>query len=308
MILLPLEPVRRSVHDTVVQTLAGADQMPDRYTRHPGDPGLFGPDSAVWIVHADLPSMLLGGISALFLQTLHPLAMAGVSDHSDFRRDPLGRLQRTGAFVATTTFAATPIAERSIRTVRRVHERVVGTTPDGRPYEANDPDLLRWVHCAEVGSFLRSYQRYSGRPLDAATADRYLAEVATLAERLGATEVPGSQAELRAYFRSMRPQLEAGDQALSTVEFLMAGSATEPADRVAYTVLVQAAVGLLPSWGREMLGLRQVPLIEWAAVRPAARSLGGVLRWAMGPSEVATQARDRCAAPADAATSAGIEA
>ena len=296
MITLPLEPVRRNVHDTVVKTLAGAEQMPDRYTRHPGDPGLFGPDSATWVVHADLPSMLLGGISALFLQTLHPLAMAGVADHSDFRRDPLGRLQRTGAFVATTTFAATPVAERSIRTVRKVHERVVGTAPDGRPYSANDPDLLRWVHCAEIGSFLRSYQRYSGHPLEAPDADRYVSEVAVLAEHLGATDVPRSQGELRSYFRSIRPELEVGDQARSTVDFLMRGTSAEPADRVAYTVLVQAAVGLLPAWGREMLGLRQVPLIEWAAVRPAARSIGGVLRWAMGPSEVATQARDRCAA------------
>src|SRR6185436_498261 len=133
-------------------------------------------------VHANFPAMLAGGISALMLQALHPLAMAGVYDHSAFRDDPFGRLRRTATFVAGTTYGPTKVAEELVATVRRVHENVVGTAPDGRAYAASDPDLLTWVHVAEVASFLRSYRRYAGT-LSTAEQDRYFAETAIVAER-----------------------------------------------------------------------------------------------------------------------------
>jgi uncharacterized protein (DUF2236 family) len=282
----PLDAVRETVADSVRAGVSGSEPDLSPFTEPAGDPGLYGPGSMVWRVHSDLPSMLVGGFSALMLQTLHPLAMAGVNDHSDFREDPYGRLQRTASFIGTTTFGSTPAAEDLIAQVRRVHTYVVGTTPDGRPYEANDPDLLTWVHTAEVGSFLRSYQRFSGRPLRERECDAYFDEAALVAEKLGARDVPRSSAEVRAYFRRVRPQLEAGEQALATIEFLTDGSRRQPRERAAAEVVVRAAVGLLPQWARTDLRLRQPPLVDRFAVRPAARAMFGVIRWALGPSEV----------------------
>jgi uncharacterized protein (DUF2236 family) len=155
----------------------------EQYTDPPGDRGLFGPSSASWHVHGD-SSMLVGGIAALLLQTLHPLAMAGVAEHSDYRERPFGRLSRVASFVAATTYGSTPVAESVVESVKAVHERVVGTAPDGRPYSAGDPDLLRWVHVAEVACFYAAHRRYHPRALRGADADRYYDEVAVVAEML----------------------------------------------------------------------------------------------------------------------------
>ena len=297
--LRPLEPVRRSLGQQVRRTLAGdgVGEVPAAFTEPPGDPGLFGPGSMTWRVHGDLPGMLIGGISALFLQALHPLAMAGVDQHSDYRRDPMGRLRRTGDFVGTTTFGSTAAAEQACAAVRGIHGRVTGVAPDGRPYAASDPELLRWVHVAEVGSFLRAYQRYSLTPLRRAECDRYLDEVAVVAELLGATDVPRSTAAVRRYFRSVRPELVGDELARGARDFLLAGQGGRPEQRAVYGLLVQAAIGLLPGWGRELLDLRRPPLVgrvgDPLVVRPAALAVGEVLRWSIGPSPVRAAATAR---------------
>ncbi|KJF78768.1 histidine kinase, partial [Klebsiella aerogenes] len=125
-----------------------------------GEPGLFGPRSAIWQVHGDFTSMLCGGISALLLQMLHPLALAGVWDHSRFREDIFGRLRRTSQFISATTFGTTDDAERLIAKVQGIHQRISGVAPDGTPYRASDPALLTWVHVAECSSLLASHLRY----------------------------------------------------------------------------------------------------------------------------------------------------
>ncbi|MCP3989662.1 MAG: DUF2236 domain-containing protein, partial [Actinomycetia bacterium] len=124
------------------------------------DPGLFGPGSVAWRVHAE-SSMLIGGLRALLLQTLHPLALAGVADHSVYRQDPWGRLHRTARFIGATTYGNTATAEQIITRIRAIHAQVTGVAPDGTPYEANDPHLLLWVHITEIDSFLRAYDRYA---------------------------------------------------------------------------------------------------------------------------------------------------
>ena len=154
-------------------------------SRPPGDDGLFGPGSAPWRIHGDFTSMIIGGVSALLLQMLHPRALAGVWDHSDFRRDRHGRLKRTAAFISVTTFGSTAKAEAMIARVKRVHDRVAGTLPDGTPYSANDPELLTFVHVAEVDSFLRAHLRYKDAGLPGEVQDRYLADYAHVARRLG---------------------------------------------------------------------------------------------------------------------------
>jgi len=295
---LPLVPVlttpvtflRSQLAGQVHGLLAGG-RTNDEFRAPAGDPGWFGPDSMVWRVHSDT-SMLVGGLRALFLQTMHPLAMAGVAQHSDYRSDPLGRLERTGRFVGVTSFGSSREAERAVRVVRAVHGRVNGTAPDGRPYDANDPALLRWVHVTEVDSFHRAYQRYGGGPrLTPEESDRYFAEVARVAVELGATEVPRSVAEVRDYFEAVRPELRAGGLARETAWWLCAPPLPLAA-RPAYAVLASAAIGLLPGDVRRDLRVVIPPLSDDLVVRPATRALLGVLGWVLGaqesPMDVAT--------------------
>lgn len=148
-------PLEKRLRDWVVSVFPRDEKLAIEYDQPLGDPGLFGPDSVTWRVHGDFPAMMAGGIAALMLQTLHPAALAGVWDHSNFRADLVGRLRRTTAFVAGTSYAPVSEAERLIARVRRIHERVRGVTDVGQPYEANDPALLTWVHVTEVSSFLR---------------------------------------------------------------------------------------------------------------------------------------------------------
>ncbi len=158
-------------------------------------PRWFGPDRAIWRVHADA-AIFVGALRALLLQSLHPLAMAGVAQHSDFREDPWGRLQRTARFLAGTTYGTAAQAEQACATVRRVHGRVRGIAPDGRSYDANDPHLLLWVHLAEVDSFLAAHQRFGARPLDRAERDQYVSDLGRVARELGVPDPPVTVGEL----------------------------------------------------------------------------------------------------------------
>nr|WP_241770113.1 oxygenase MpaB family protein [Cellulosimicrobium sp. MM] len=172
------ERVRGAAERAIFLRVAGPDATATRARIHetPG-PRWFPAGSAVQRVHGDA-SMFVGGLRALLLQSLHPLAMAGVAAHSGYRGDPWGRLQRTSTFIATTTFGTADDAAGAVAAVRAVHERVRGVAPDGRPYRASDPDLLRWVHVAETQSFLVAHQEVGHRPLDAAGCDEYVAQAA----------------------------------------------------------------------------------------------------------------------------------
>jgi uncharacterized protein (DUF2236 family) len=289
----PIVPLRQAVLRPI-RAAFGSDRFPEeQYTDPVGDPGLFGPDSVTWRVHADA-SMLIGGVSAVILQTLHPLAMAGVADHSQWRERPFQRLSRTSSFVTATTYAATPVAETIIEVVKAVHTKVVGTAPDGRPYRADDPELLRWIHVAEVSSFLAGHRRYSLLPITPTDQDRYLDEVRIVAEKLGATDVPRNRAEVAAYFAAVRPDLRAGPHARETLRYLLVPPFDERSLQVAYGVIVHAAVGLLPGWARAMLDLDSQKLLAAATARPATVTLLNIMRLAGGTPPAVTQARKRC--------------
>lgn len=282
----PLDRLTTSVR----HTLAGAirrqlvgDRVPDRNLNAPldADPGLFGPGSATWQVHADA-AMIIGGVRALLLQTMHPLAMAGIAEHSAYRTDPMGRLWRTSEYVGTTSFATTAEATRAVAMVKRVHQRVQGIAADGRPYSANDPHLMAWVHHSLTESFLVAYQRYGASRLSATVADRYVAEQATLAEMLGATS-PGparSVAELRSWMSGIRPELRADRQARDAVRFLLLPP-LPVISRGPYAVLAAAAVGLLPGWVQRSLRIPVIPFADPLAVRPATKTLSAVIGWAL---------------------------
>ena len=258
-----------------------------------GDAGLFGPDSVTWRVHANL-SMLVGGIRALIVQTLHPLAMAGVADHSLYRADPLGRLRRTAAFIAATTFGTTAEVEVAVAKVRAIHDGVQGIAPDGRAYAANDPELLAWVHHVEVQSFLLAYQRV-GPGLAPSDADRYVDEMARLGTLLGVADPVTDAATLHRWVRD-HPEQRATADARRAMRFLVAPPLPLSA-RAPYTVLFAAAVSLVPLRQRLALGLvLPGPVTGRLACEPAASALLAALGWSLGPSPALRRAQARLGA------------
>jgi len=286
----PLEVLRSQAQHAVFAKVAGPDgpALRDRIHGTPG-PRWFPPGSPIRRVHADT-AMYPGGIRALLLQSLHPLAMAAVTDHSGYRSDPWGRLARTSAFLAVTTFGTAEDAEASVAAVRRVHSRISGVAPDGRSYRASDPHLLAWIHVAEVDSFLTAHQTYGRRPLTPQEADDYVAQAGEVALRLGAdpAEVPTSTAGLAARLEAFRPELEGTREARDTARFLLLEAPLPLVARPAYGLLWAAAVGLMPTWARSPLLLPHLPILERPAIRAAGHTMVGGLRWLAGADGVVT--------------------
>jgi uncharacterized protein (DUF2236 family) len=258
-----------------------------------GDPGLFGPDSVTWRVQSE-PVMWVAGLRALLLQAVHPAAMAGVIEHSDFRADPWGRLTRTAHYVGTVAFGSTAEAEAAGARVRAVHATVRGIDGrTGRTYSARDPQLLLWVHCCEVESFLTVFQR-SGGGLTADEVDAYYAEQTRAAAVVGLdpASVPASAAQMASYFRRMRPELRADARALRAARYVllppMPGRVqlTTPA-RPAWLAVAGLAAALLPRWARRLYRLPGLPTTDLAATL-ALRGLRTALaqapeRYRVGP-------------------------
>lgn len=247
----------------------------------PGDPGLFGPDSACWQVHSDFTSMLIGGVSALLLQALHPLALAGVWDYSNFREDMLGRLRRTAQFIGGTTFGSRHDAEQLISRVKRIHAAISGVAPDGRPYAADDPDLLTWVHVAEVRSFLTAHLRYKNPRLSLQLQDQYYAEYARIAKALGAKNVPSSCCEVEGYLERKRGELCCDERTREVVRLVLCAPAPGPAAQAWTQLMMRAGVDLLPDWALELLGLRRHGVLIRGGMRVAVIAAAKPLRWAV---------------------------
>jgi uncharacterized protein (DUF2236 family) len=237
-------------------------------SRQAVDHGLFGPHSVTWRLHAD-PAMAFAGLRALLMQAIHPLAMAGVAQHSTFREDPWGRLARTGEYIGVTTFGTTEEARRMGALVRGIHRKVVGVEEEsGTPYRASDPDLLLWVHCAQVDSVLAA-MRASGVPLTQQDADRYVTEQLVAAELVGIDRAlaPSTTTELAAYFEGVRPQLRVTAEGRKAARFILFPPMPTKAwaAKPAWAGLATAAFGLLPAWGRRLYGLPGLPASSLAA-------------------------------------------
>lgn len=239
------------------------------------DPGLFGPSSVTWRVHAD-PMLGIAGLRALYFQALHPVAMRGVADHSEFRNDPWGRLSRTADYIGATTYGTCAQAEEAAARLRAVHASLGGIDPHtGRAYRVDEPDLLRWVHCCEVDSFLTTTRR-AGLALSDADAEAYVREQRTAARLVGLdpASVPASLGELDAYFAAMRPQLCAGERTREAARFVLLPpmptwvQLVTPA-RVAWTGISGLAFALLPRWARRLYGMPGLPITGPAATASA---------------------------------------
>ena len=286
-----LAPLQRALVAQVRHVVGGTGD--DTVERNRTDTGLFGPASACWTVHGDFTSMMVGGIAALLVQMLHPGALAGVWDHSNFRHDMSGRLKRTARFIAGTTYGDRAEAQALIDRVLSIHAAVRGTLPDGTPYSAQDPDLLTWVHVTEVSSFLAAYLRYVDPAFPPAEQDRYLTETAEIARRLGAVQVPHNRVELAAYLRAVRPALRYDDRTRQVAHALLTEPPPSAAAGPALAVAFDAAKDLIPDWAAEMHGLRLSP-VRRAAARLGVHALARPLRWALVNSAEA-RARRRAA-------------
>lgn len=277
-----MQGIRAALVQAVRQPVAG-DRFEEHHARiwHTPGPRWFAEGDPIRTVHSDI-AMLIGGIRALLLQSLHPVAMRGVTEHSDFRTDPLGRLQRTSRFITVTTFGTVPDAERAIARVRGIHRRVRGAAGAGREgdraYRADDPDLLLWVHCAEIDSFLEAHRAYGAVPLDSAGYDRYVSQTGLVAERLGVPDPPRTRAALIAVIDGYRPELTRGPGSDDVVDLLLRRPPIPGPSGIGYRALAAGAVAVLPRWARLQLGL---PGSDRLPARAAADRLTRILRWAL---------------------------
>lgn len=244
----------------------------------PSNDALFEKDSPIRMVHADLVGMMVGGIRGLLLQMLHPHALQGVLDHSNFREDMHGRLRRTARFIAVTTFGHRDAAHEAIARVNAIHGKVTGTLPDGSAYAATNPRTLAWVHVAEATSFLAAYLRHVRPDMPNAEQDEYFRQFAVIARALGADPVPENRREAEAIFRELRGDLKSTPQAREVAQLVLT-QRPEGAPPALQAMLGAEAVEILPPFARSMLGLTRGGMAAWPA-RAATWGMGKTLRWA----------------------------
>lgn len=291
---------KQAIKHAWVRTLS-ADGLPGvQFSEPVGDPGLFGPDSAIWHVHSDVVC-LVGGLSGLLLGALHQPTLFGTNQHSSYSDDPLARLGRTASFVNAMTWGSTPVVEKTCELVRKMHRQVQGTMPDGRPYSANDDDQLIWTAMTQAYSVMRAHLRYHPHPLSGDRIDEYYSQYAQFAIKLGATKpVPSTRAEVDQYFRDMRPLLTFADETAELADFFRKPFGPDLASKAGSLVIMRASFDTMPGWAQRLYGIRSASLvsaipkaIDSQITRQSARVLLGTLRWGLGEPYIQAEARER---------------
>ena len=272
----PVERLRQTLVERVRDVFNDAAQ--GEQPTPPSDQALFEKDTPIRMVHADLVAMMVGGIRALLLQMLHPDALQGVLDHSNFREDMHGRLRRTAQFIAVTSFGHRDDAMKAIERVNRIHSKVSGALPDGTPYRATNPKTLAWVHVTEASSFLAAYLRHVRPNMPGYEQDEYYRQFAVIAQALGADPVPINRNEAEELFRELREDLRSSPEAREVAQLVLTQRppGTPPGMQ---STLGAEAVEMLPPFARTMLGLTRPGLAALPA-RAATWSMGKTLRWA----------------------------
>lgn len=272
----PIESLRlklvEQVRGTFNDTSSGQKPVP------PSDEALFERDTPIRMVHADIVGMMTGGVRALLLQMLHPHALHGVLDHSNFRSDMHGRLQRTARFIAVTTFGHRDEALKAIDRVNRIHAKVGGTLPDGSTYSATNPRTLAWVHVTEAQSFLAGYLRHVRPDMPGSEQDEYYRQIAVIARALGADPVPETRRGVEALVRDMRGDLQGSPQAREIAQLVLNQRPKNTPPAVQRMISAEA-VAMLPDWARTMLRL-QKPVLTALPARAMTWGMGRTLRWA----------------------------
>ena len=294
-----LQTLAFEVMGSRLRALTGSRSSLEDFASPPGDPGLFGPASMAWRVHAHFTAMMVGGLSSLMVQALHPRALAAVWDHSDFRNNLKGRLGRTAYFVAATTYGGREMALRTIERVNAIHARAVGTDLQGQPYAANEPWLIRWVHLVEVTSFLAAFQHLSRTPLRPEECDRYIAEMTQVGHLLGAVDLPttlqASQQALQDFGHELAFDVRA-QEILSIIESYPA----DPPDRPFMALVMRTAFDLMPDWAMQRIGRTRSCSPLQQAQRLALQLSAEPVQWMLGQQGVAAMALRRLQSAAQA--------
>jgi uncharacterized protein (DUF2236 family) len=292
--------VRNAIRQTWFRALS-ADGLPGvQFTEPAGDPGLYGPGSAIWYVHSDVTS-LVGGLSGLLLGALHQPTIYGTNQHSSYSDDPLARLGRTASFVNALTWASIPVVERTCAMVRSMHRHVHGVMPDGRPYAADASDQLIWTATTQAHSIMRAHVRYHPKPLTGERIDEYYDQYSQFATRLGATgPIPRTRSEIEDYFRDVRPLLSYAEETAELAEFFRLPVGNDPVARSASLVITRAAFDTMPTWAKRLYGVQPTGR-RWALAnavddqltRQSALALLATLRWGLGEPSIQAEARAR---------------
>ena len=275
-----LEPAKVAIRRRITDIFNDAERG-ERPALRRAD-ALFAPDSVAWRVNGDIVTMMIGGVSGLLLQMLHPAVLAGVWDHSDFRSDMHARLRRTAKFIAVTTYDHADAGRAAIDKVNRIHRKLGGTLPDGTAYRVSDPALLAWVHVTETISFLDAWVRYAEPDMTRADQDAYFAETARIGEGLGADPLPRDRAAAEALIQSYRPQLRADARTHEVAALVMRQTIGSPSVDLAAGLIMQAGMDLLPDWARAMHSQPQG--LPRPLTRGLAKSVARVLQWAFDGS------------------------
>jgi uncharacterized protein (DUF2236 family) len=275
-----------------VRSIAGSESSLEDFRAPAGDKGLFGPDSMAWRVHAHFTSMMVGGLSSLIIQALHPRALAAVWDHSNFRQNLKSRLGRTAYFVAATTYGGEALAMESIRRVNAIHAGIRGHDQEGRPYVANDPDLVRWVHLVEVTSFLSAYQHLSVVPLSHRACDQYIAEMTQVGHLLGAVDLPQDWTATHSALLDYHAVLKFDDRAKEILRVVEAYP-VQGVDKPIMALVLQSAMDIMPAWALTLIHRDAGCLAGQTARRCALQLASYPIQWTLDDRGVSAVARQR---------------
>lgn len=275
-----------------LQNITGATSSLEAFKTPLGDPGLFGPQSVVWKVHADFSAMMVGGLSSLMIQALHPRALAAVWDHSNFREQLKARLGRTALFVASTTYGGVELASKSIERVNAIHAKIEGLDQQGKPYKANEPDLLRWVHLIETVSFLNAYQHLTLRPLSASDCNRYVVEMNKVGEMLGATHLPTTLQDLQHAIAQYESELIFDNRTRETIQSIENYSVGWT-EKPFFALILKSSFDIVPHWLLQKLQRTPDACLQINARKLALQLASQPVQWMLDEQGVSAVAKAR---------------
>ena len=275
-----------------LQNMTGASSSLEEFKWPVGDPGLFGPHSVAWKVHANFSAMMVGGLSSLMIQALHPRALAAVWDHSNFRHQLKARLGRTALFVAATTYGSVDLATRHILRVNAIHAKIQGIDLKGQAYCANEPHLLRWVHLVETISFLNAYQHLNLQPLSASDCDRYVVEMNKVGEMLGATNLPITFSDAKLAMSQYEPELVFDQRTRETLKSIESYS-VDLTEKPFFALILSASFDIVPNWLLEMLQRKSNACLQINARRLALQIASQPVQWMLDEQGVSAVSKRR---------------
>jgi uncharacterized protein (DUF2236 family) len=287
-----LKPLAFDAIGKGLQNMTGASSNLEEFNSPVGDPGLFGPQSVVWKVHADFSAMMVGGLSSLMIQALHPRALAAVWDHSNFRHQLKARLGRTAMFVAATTYGGVDLATQNIQRVNAIHAKIRGLDLNGQAYCANDPHLLRWVHLVETISFLNAYQHLALRPLTPSDCDRYVVEMNKVGEMLGATNLPMTFNDAKNAMKQYEPELVFDQRTRETLQSIESYS-VDLTEKPFFALILSASFDMVPNWLLQKLQRQSDSCLHINTRRLALQIASHPVQWMLDEQGVSAVAKRR---------------